>query len=261
MNDLISNWEDLTQDQQQAVLTQLEDSPNFEKIKEPNPGALFFKTTGWAKIGNFISQEMAALFYHHVKLSAERLAYIENKFPEKCNHEDYGMFGDGQISGDFCRYGDPIFDALVDASLEKVQEITTVPLISNYSYCRLYTTGSELKRHRDRPSCEFSVTVCLGYNVSNVDQTRYPNYDWPMFVDSNKTELPVHMKPGDAIVYRGCDVDHWRKPFWGLNHAQLFLHYNEINGQYNIRNDGRALMGLSESFKPDDAPHSNYTLS
>jgi hypothetical protein len=66
------------------------------------------------------------------------------------------------------------------------------------------------------------------------------------------------MKPGDAIIYRGCDIDHWRQPFWGLNHAQVFLHYNELDGQYNIRNDGRAVLGLSEFFKPIDALQSNY---
>lgn len=259
MDHLISNWNELTDNQQADVLKKMEESPSFEKTAESNPAAAFFQASGWVKLENFISKETASLLYHHVKLSVERLIYIEEQFPEKYNHEYYGMFGDGQISGDFCRYGDPIFDALVDVSLGKVEEVAEVPLVSNYSYYRLYTTGSELKRHKDRPSCEYSVTVCLGYDTSNVDQTTYPNYDWPMFVDSNGLELPVHMKPGDAIVYRGCDIEHWREPFWGLNHAQVFLHYNQLNGQYNIQNDGRAIMGLSESFKSTDAPQSNYT--
>jgi hypothetical protein len=259
MNHLISNWNELTADQQAAVLKKMEESPSFEKTDDPNPAAAFFQAAGWVKLENFISKETASLLYHHIKLSVNRLVYIEEQFPEKYNHEYYGLFGDGQIAGDFCRYGDPIFDALVDTSLGKVQEVAEVLLTSNYSYYRLYTTGSELKRHRDRPSCEYSVSICLGYDVSNVDQNIYPNYDWPMFVDSNGVELPVHMKPGDAIVYRGCDIDHWREPFWGQNHAQVFLHYNEPNGKYNICKDGRAVMGLSESFKSIDAPDSNYT--
>lgn len=258
MDHLISNWNKLTADQQAAALAQMEKSSNFEKSTELNPAAVFFHASGWVKLENFISKEMASLMYHHAKLSVNRLAYIEDQFPEKNNNEYYGMFGDGQIPGDFCRYGDPIFDALVDVSLEKVQEVAEVPLVSNYSYYRLYTTGAELKRHKDRPSCEYSVTVCLGYDTSNVDQNIYPNYDWPMFVDSNGIELPVHMKPGDAIVYRGCDVDHWREPFWGQNHAQVFLHYNQLDGQYNISKDGRAVMGLSEAFKPIDSAESNY---
>jgi len=252
MNDLISNWDELSESQKEAVLKQMEESPNFEKIEEPNPGTLFFQATGWAKIENFISKEMASLFYHHVKLSAERLAYIENKFPEKLNEDYYGSFGDGQ-SPDFSRYGDPIFDALVDTSLRKVEEITNVPLFSNYSYYRLYTTGSILERHIDRPSCEYSVTVCLGYDVSNVDQNIYPSYDWPMFVNNQGMELPIHLKPGDAIIYKGCEVEHWRDPFWGLNHAQLFLHYSKVNGQFNIKNDGRAILGLPGSFRSEES--------
>jgi hypothetical protein len=252
MNDLISNWDDLTEDQKQDVLKHMDNSPNFEKIEEPNPGTLFFQTTGWAKIENFISAEMASLFYHHAKLSVERLLYIENKFPEKNNEDYYGSFGDGQ-STDYSRYGDPIFDALVDTSLGKVQEITNVPLISNYSYYRLYTTGSILEKHTDRASCEYSVTVCLGYDVSNVDQNTYPNYDWPMFVNDRGMSLPVHMKPGDAIIYKGCEIEHWREPFWGLNHAQLFLHYSQADGQFNIKNDGREIMGLPGEFRSSNS--------
>jgi hypothetical protein len=226
MKELISNWDDLTADQREEVLKQMDASSSFEKTKELHPGAVFFQTTKWAKIENFISKEMAALFYHHVKLSAERLAFIEDSYPEKNNKDHYGSFGDGQ-SNDYCRYGDPIFDALVNVSLPKVQEIVNVPLLSNYSYYRLYTTGSILEKHIDRPSCEYSVTICLGYDVSNVDKTVYPDFDWPMYVNHQNTALPIHLKPGDAIIYEGCEVEHWREPFWGLNHAQLFLHYTQ----------------------------------
>jgi hypothetical protein len=200
---------------------------------------------------------MAGLFYHHVKLSAQRLSFIENKYPEKNNIEFYGSFGDGQ-SNDFSRYGDPIFDALVDTSVDKVQEIVNVPLLSNYSYYRLYTTGAILEKHIDRPSCEYSVTVCLGYNVSNVDQNSYPDYDWPMFVNDQGTALPIHLKPGDAIIYKGCEIEHWREPFWGLNHAQLFLHYSEANGKFNIEKDGRPVMGLSSEYRSLNSMSENF---
>jgi len=38
----------------------------------------------------------------------------------------------------------------------------------------------------------------------------------------------------------------------GLNHAQLFMHYNEKSGQYNIMFDGRPLLGLPASFRDED---------
>jgi hypothetical protein len=71
-----------------------------------------------------------------------------------------------------------------------------------------------------------------------------------MFVkDINGNELPIHMKPGDALIYRGCEIEHWREPFIGNNHAQVFLHYNEKNGDYNIINDGRPVLGFPASFR------------
>ena len=34
---------------------------------------------------------------------------------------------------------------------------------------------------------------------------------------------------GDMIVYRGCEIEHWREKFEGNNHAQVFLHYNNVD--------------------------------
>jgi len=139
-----------------------------------------------------------------------------------------------------------------------MSELTGLDLIPTYSYHRLYTQGTELKRHKDRPSCEISTTLCLGYDNSNVDATKYPDWDWPMFVGPKSGEkgtdgMPIHMKPGDMLIYRGDIVEHWREPLWGLNHAQVFLHYNEKSGQYNIAYDGRPVLGMPATFRSQEA--------
>ena len=135
-----------------------------------------------------------------------------------------------------------------------MQTLTGKELVPTYSYHRLYTTGTELKRHSDRPSCEISTTLCLGYDVSNVDASKYPDWDWPMFIkEKNGNEVPVHMKPGDMIIYRGCELEHWREPYWGKNHAQVFLHYNEKGGQYDIPNDGRPILGMPATYRNEKA--------
>ena len=59
------------------------------------------------------------------------------------------------------------------------------------------------------------------------------------------------MKPGDMIIYRGCEIEHWREPLWGNNHAQAFLHYNEKDGEYDIPYDGRPLLGLGSEFRSE----------
>ena len=46
------------------------------------------------------------------------------------------------------------------------------------------------------------------------------------------------------VIYKGCDVEHWRNKFIGLNHAQVFLHYNDKNGKFKEQYDGRKFLGL-----------------
>ena len=61
------------------------------------------------------------------------------------------------------------------------------------------------------------------------------------------------MKPGDMIIYRGCELEHWREPYWGKNHAQVFLHYNEKGGQYDIPNDGRPILGMPPTMRSEES--------
>ena len=57
-----------------------------------------------------------------------------------------------------------------------METMTSLELVPTYSYHRLYTTGTELKRHKDRPSCEISTTLCLGYDISNLDDKKEWNW-------------------------------------------------------------------------------------
>tara|TARA_B100001057_G_scaffold498887_1_gene607515 strand:- start:1217 stop:1909 length:693 start_codon:yes stop_codon:yes gene_type:complete len=215
--------------------------------------AEYFKENHYVKIENFISRETASFLYDYVKMAADRLTFAEYQMPN-FDKEVYGTFEDEQAPGDYSKYGDLTFDTLLAHKLPDMEYFTGKKLIPTYSYHRLYTTETELKRHKDRPSCEISTTLCLGYDVSNVDLEKYPDWDWPMFVGPKTGEegtkgSPIHMKPGDMIIYRGCELEHWREPYWGKNHAQVFLHYNELQGDYNIQFDGRPALGLPASSK------------
>ena len=53
------------------------------------------------------------------------------------------------------------------------------------------------------------------------------------------------------LVYRGCDVEHWREAFEGENCGQVFLHYNDASGENAEQNkyDRRPFLGLPSWFK------------
>ena len=120
-----------------------------------------------------------------------------------------------------------------------VEEVNGLPLYPTYSYGRLYKPGEILAPHTDRPSCEISVTVNMGQSSEE--------FNWPIFFALYKetpSVVSVNLNPGDAVVYRGCELPHWRQEFkppsvddW---QAQLFLHYVNVYGS-NINHiyDGR----------------------
>ena len=256
MNQKIGNWDTLSDEEKTKATELLKGQPSLNPATV-HPAAKFFEENGWVKIDKYIDENMANLLYHHVQLEAQRLSYFEEHAIEVAE-DIHGTFTDAQAPGDFSKYGDPIFDTLLSMGAEKVCELTGKDLVPTYSYHRLYTMGTELERHKDRPSCEISTTLCVGYDNSNVDASKYPDWDWPMYVGPKDGEkgtdgMPIHMKPGDMLIYRGDAVEHWRDQLWGNNHAQVFLHYNEKDGQYDIPYDGRPLLGMPFMFRSKDA--------
>lgn len=210
----------------------------------------YFNEKDYVVINNFIDPNLAYLLYRYVINQAKRADFMYMHAREDYRPDWDGDFGDGQINGSYNHYGDPMLDTLLELSLGAMEQYTGKQLVPTYSYYRLYQYQDVLDRHKDRESCEISTTLCLGYDVSNVDQTKYPDYNWPMWVqDKEGNELPVSMKPGDMIIYRGHDIDHWREEFLGLNHAQVFLHYNDANGPFNIKYDGRPVLGVPKNFQ------------
>jgi hypothetical protein len=107
--------------------------------------------------------------------------------------------------------------------VEKIPEVSSVvgeSVLPTYTYARWQTTGHELPRHRDRPSCEISLSVNLKKDK-----------DWNIWIQKpNGDEINVNLNPGDAVLYLGCQADHWRNKFEGEEHIQLFLHYVRADG-------------------------------
>jgi predicted 2-oxoglutarate/Fe(II)-dependent dioxygenase YbiX len=119
----------------------------------------------------------------------------------------------------------PIFDSLLEQLLPHFENKTNKQLYPTYAYARLYRPGDELKIHVDRPACEISVTITIGFDGAV----------WPIFMsNADKTNASkIEMNLGDAVLYRGTDVHHWREPYKeGQWQAQVFLHYVDANGPY-----------------------------
>lgn len=131
------------------------------------------------------------------------------------------------------------FDKLLVDLLPYFEQASGLKLLPTYAYARWYEPGEVLKIHRDRPSCEVSATVTLGFDGDN----------WPIYVGAPSEEPTeysgifedktvyakkvnkIKMNIGDAVLYRGCEMYHWRDEYKeGKWQAQVFLHYVDANG-------------------------------
>jgi hypothetical protein len=137
----------------------------------------------------------------------------------------------------------------------EMEKVTGLKLYPAYTYARIYKKGDELKRHKDRFSCEISTTMNLGGD------------NWPIYLSPNKNVgipdgkkittkskakgIKIDLKPGDMLVYSGCELEHWREKFKGKECVQVFLHYNNQKTKGSLKNmfDQRPHLGLPSWFK------------
>ena len=131
--------------------------------------------------------------------------------------------GDEQVKDCLAIISDgTVFNTLLELIWSRLEETISEKLIPTYSYARLYKNGNVLEKHLDRPPCEISMTIQLG---------RSHHYSWPIFIGGDRIDLAE----GDAIVYKGTEVDHWREKCDGPKNyysGQVFLHYVKENGIY-----------------------------
>lgn len=134
-------------------------------------------------------------------------------------------------------YGDPIFDTILQRFAKPIGNAVGRTLLPTYTYARIYRPGEILKKHKDRPACEISGTMTLGFDADVI---------WPIVFDDDR-EISVSLDVGEMAVYKGCDVSHWRNPFKGKWHVQVFLHYVDANGPHkNHFRDGRQDFGIKK---------------
>lgn len=130
---------------------------------------------------------------------------------------------DELVPGTPAGYGHPCMERLLQQLVPTVSAATGRALFPTYSYFRVYRRGDVLPRHVDRPACEISVSLSLGY----VGAT-----DWPLWLHGAAGTAAASLAPGDGVIYKGIELEHWREPYTGESAAQVFLHYVDQAGPH-----------------------------
>ena len=143
-----------------------------------------------------------------------------------------------QVENAHSKYADPAMETMLLYLHDAMEQNTGLKLYPTYSFYRVYRQDDELTIHRDRPSCEISATLCFNYSYNS------ENFEWPIFMDGKR----VVLEPGDMVIYKGCELDHWREKFDCMEenswHVQGFFHYVDQNGPYaEYKFDKREVIG------------------
>lgn len=186
-----------------------------------------FEEDGYLVVPNFISSVLRKFVSHCILISVDA---------------GYGNKEDPQAPFSTSFYSHIAAEALLGGCVKYVSSIIDEDVLPTYSYTRLYKPGDELVMHKDRESCEISVSLCL-----EIPKDTNP---MPLYFSKtpNKSEgKAAILNPGDACIYKGCDMWHWRDKFtdhpWYL---QTFLHYVRKEGPYSsFVLDGRKSLGMS----------------
>ena len=159
----------------------------------------------YLKINEFLSKQEINLFTEYMII---RHRNNLNSFDSVQNNNRDTFF-----------HGDPLFDSLLLTKTKTMEKHTNLKLFPTYSCWRMYSHAAVLEKHVDRPSCEVSVTIQI-----NSDKPG----EWPNYIENNAFNL----KPGDAVIYLGTEVEHWREPLKSDWSSQVFLHYVNQDGKY-----------------------------
>jgi len=219
-----------------------------------------FKKNKYVVIKQVISKDLATFIYNYFLMKRQvydtclKSRYIS---PYEVLLGEYDH-SNGQIPNTYCSYADIVMETLMLKCQPIMEKITGLKLQPAYAYARIYKKGDVLKRHKDRFSCEISTTMFLGGDPWSIYLEPNKNVGFPTdpFVPTKNKGIKVDLNQGDMLVYRGCELEHWRNKFKGKDCAQVFLHYNNHKTPGSSQNlfDERPHLGLPGWFKKVKLP-------
>jgi hypothetical protein len=186
-------------------------------------GKSTFETLRYEKVAGLFEPSGAAGLFE----------YVQERASSGVLRPDY------QVPTAAASYGDPLMDQLLLFVQPRIERLCDAEVFPTYSYYRLYRCGDVLRPHRDRKACEISVTVNLG---------QAPEKPWPIWIRGPHGADSIELFPGDALVYRGIECEHWREPYDGYYLGQVFLHYVDARGpNARWRFDKRPTLNIASS--------------
>lgn len=194
-----------------------------------------FIDDGYAVIRQAISKETAKLIAIEFNMLRDNAFYSNN-----VDLNSIGFLNDADNPLSFSWYGAYCSESLAEMLLSKIEKVVGKKLYPSYSYARIYYTNAILIAHIDRPASDYAVTITIDIDEDQLEP-------WPIHIrnfDGLASALTLDV--GDACVYHGDKLEHWREPYKGKKQIQMFLFYVADESK---KFDSRPMLGASTDTK------------
>ena len=168
--------------------------------------ALEFKKLGYVVLKNLVPTADLSRLYQYT---------LENM--------GRGNLDDGQVPGSPSFYQDREVVKLQKKLLPALEAAIDMQLLPVFSYHRVYRKGAILRAHKDSSRAEISASINLG-------QRGEP---WDLWLlDYEENPHKVTLAPGDALLYNGLNLCHWRGKLTASDFvSQIMFHFVDKNGK------------------------------
>jgi hypothetical protein len=151
-------------------------------------------------------------------------------------NKSFEISDEPQVSNSSSRRNFPLYGQFQFSIKPIIENFIGRKLYTTYWYDRFYFSNQELKIHTDQEQCEISCSLHISSNLKKY-------WDFKL-KDLSGEEESVQLNPGDAIVYKGIQIPHWRDPLPSRHdkknstqnddtyYHQVFFHYILQDGNY-----------------------------
>lgn len=116
----------------------------------------------------------------------------------------------------------PGFNAFFAETAAHVREISGVAVAPTYSFLSIYPAGADLHRHVDRAGCDLTLAMFIAHHFRTETEVCFLNFV------CNGRAVSVKAKPGDAVLFAGRELTHWRSADERLGEMTTLLFHFEL---------------------------------
>jgi hypothetical protein len=102
--------------------------------------------------------------------------------------------------------------------LNFINRLTPEKVQTSFCFSSIYQPGVILERHTDRKQCAWNISLVL-----DMEPETETSKAWPLFIEKDGIVNEVRLGIGDAVVYQGTKVPHWREKLAENNKYFIFF--------------------------------------